>query len=296
MTATGAHRHRLAVVLVLTVCVAVGEAFGAWLSGSLALLADAGHLVLDAAGVTLALVAARLAMRPSSGHRTFGLQRTEILAAAANAILLLALAGYVIVEGIHRTGDPPPVDGQLMLAVAVAGLLANGCALLLLHRGSRESLNVRGAYLEVLGDLFGSAATAVAAVVVVTVGWTRADAVASVAVGLLILPRAWHLFREATDVLLESTPRGIDLDDLREHLLTVSGVVDVHDLHAWTITSGVPVVSAHVVVDPADIDGTCGGSILDQLQHCLADHFGITHSTLQLEPLAHRDHEHHVHP
>jgi cation diffusion facilitator family transporter len=294
-TASAGHRRRLAVVLGLTVAVMAAEVVGAVVSGSLALLADAGHMATDALGVALALGAVTLAQRPARGRRTFGWQRAEILAAVANGLLLLGVAGYVLVEAVRRFGDPPEIDSGVMLAVAAAGLAVNLIGLWLLHRGRRESLNVRGAYLEVLGDALGSAAVIVAAVVVVTTGWTPADTVASVAIGALVLPRAWSLLREAVDVLLEAAPRGVDLDEVRAHILGVDGVLGVHDLHAWTITSGQPVLSAHVVVTDEALQAGHGGRVLDALCSCLGSHFAVEHCTFQLEAEAHAGHEAPVH-
>ncbi|GIG30736.1 cation diffusion facilitator family transporter [Cellulomonas marina] len=294
-TATGRHRQRLLAVLAITVSVVVVQVIGGLVSGSLALLADAGHMLTDATGVAIALVAAALAARPATDARTFGLQRAEVLAAAANALLLGGLALWVIVEAIARWNDPPDVGTGVMLGVAVLGAVANLVSLLLLRRGQAESLNVRGAYLEVLGDLVGSVAVIVAAVVIAATGYTRADVIASMAIGVLILPRAWSLLREVVDVLLEATPRGIDLRQVREHIRGVPSVVDVHDLHVWTITSGVPVLSAHVVVDQACIDTGRTGQVLDQLAECLGDHFDTEHCTFQLEPVGHGTHERHQH-
>jgi len=294
-TAGAAHRRRLTVVLGLTLTVLVAEVVGAVVSGSLALLADAGHMATDAVGIALALGAVTLAQRPARGRRTFGWQRIEILAAVANGLLLLGVAGYVLVEAILRIGRPAEIGSGLMLAVAGAGLAANLVALALLHRGRAESLNVRGAYLEVLGDAFGSVAVLIAGVIIVTTGWTYADALASLAIAALVLPRAWHLLREALDVLLEAAPRGVDLDDVRAHILGVDGVVGVHDLHAWTITSGLPVLSAHVVVSGAALEAGHGGRVLDALCACLGDHFDVDHCTFQLEAETHADHEAPVH-
>jgi cation diffusion facilitator family transporter len=294
-TASAAYRRRLAVVLGLTVAVMVAEVVGAVLSGSLALLADAGHMATDALGIGLALGAVTLAQRPPRGRRTFGWQRLEILAAVANGLLLLAVAGYVLVEAVRRLGDPPEIGSGLMLAIAAAGLLVNLAGLALLHRGRGDSLNVRGAYLEVLADALGSVAVIAAAVVIATTGWTPADTVASVAISLLVLPRAWSLLREAVDVLLEAAPRGVDLDDVRAHILAVDGVVGVHDLHAWTITSGSPVLSAHVVVDDEALEAGHGGRVLDDLCSCLGGHFDVAHCTFQLEGQAHAGHEAPVH-
>lgn len=286
-TATGRHRSRLVLVLVLTLGVVGVQAVGGLVSGSLALLADAGHMLTDAAGVGIALLASGLAARPATSARTFGLQRAEVLAALANALLLGGLGIWVVVEAVRRWGEPPEVGTGLMLGVALAGAAANVVSLLLLREGQRESLNLRGAYLEVLGDLLGSVAVVVAALVIMTTGYRRADVIASVAIGLMILPRAWSLLREVVDVLLEATPRGVDLDQVRSHIRDVPGVVDVHDLHAWTITSGVPALSAHVVVDDVCIERGLSGRVLGDLATCLGDHFDVAHCTFQLEPVGH---------
>jgi cation diffusion facilitator family transporter len=290
-TATGAQRRRLTLVLALTCAVFVLEVVGAVLSGSLALLADAGHMATDALGLGLALGAVTLAQRPARGRRTFGWQRMEVLAAVGNGLLLLAVGVYVVVEAVRRIGDPPEIHSGLMLAIAAVGLVANVGSLTALHAGAGESLNTRGAYLEVLGDALGSLAVIVAAVVIATTGWTAADVVASLAVGCLVLPRAWTLLREALDVLLETAPRGVDLVEVRTHLLALDGVLEVHDLHAWTITSGLPVLSAHVVVPDEVLAEGHGGRILDELGGCLGSHFDLDHCTFQLESPGHRGHE-----
>ncbi len=294
-TAAAGQRRRLAAVLALTVTVLVAEVVGAVVSGSLALLADAGHMATDALGIGLALGAVSLAQRPPRGRRTFGWQRVEILAAVANALLLLAVGGYVLVEAARRIGDPPDVHAGVMLLAAGAGLVVNLIGLALLHRGRGESLNVRGAYLEVLNDALGSVAVIVAAVVIALTGWTPADTVASLLIGCLVLPRAWSLLREALDVLLEAAPRGVDLAQVRAHILEVDGVLGVHDLHAWTITSGLPVLSAHVVVADEALDGGHGGRVLDALCACLGDCFDVAHCTFQLEAATHAEHESPVH-
>ncbi len=290
-TATGAHRHRLLLVLAITVLVLVVQVIGGLLSGSLALLADAGHMATDAAGITAALVAASLAARPATNARTYGLQRAEILAALVNALLLGGVAVWVLVEAVRRWGEPPDVESGLMLAVAAVGAAANLVSLLVLRRGAGESLNLRGAYLEVLGDLLGSLAVIVAGVVILATGYARADAIASVLIAVMILPRAWGLLRDVLDVLLEATPRGVDLDHVRTHMAGVRGVVDVHDLHAWTITSGVPVLSAHVVIDDRCVSEGRAGEVLDELGECLDGHFDVAHCTFQLEPVGHQAHE-----
>jgi cobalt-zinc-cadmium efflux system protein len=279
----------------MTLAVLAAEVVGAVLSGSLALLADAGHMATDAAGLALALAAVRLAQRPAQGRRTFGWQRVEILAAVANGLLLLVVAVYVLVAALRRIGHPPEIGSGLMLAVAAVGLVVNLGSMVVLQGGRDESLNVRGAYLEVLADAFGSVAVIVAAVVIATTGWTPADIIASAVIGFLVVPRAWHLLREAFDVLLEAAPRGVDMDQVRAHILGVEGVLDVHDLHAWTITSGSPVLSAHVVVTDDALAAGHGGRVLDALCSCLGEHFDLEHCTFQLEAAGHAGHEAPVH-
>ena len=278
-SAAHAHRSRLLGVLVLTATVMAVEVAGGLAANSLALLADAGHMLTDVAGIALALFAAWMAARPADRTRTFGYLRLEILAAVANAVLLLGVAAFVLWEASQRLSEPPPVGSGLMVAVALLGLVVNGISMRLLRAGQQASLNLRAAYLEVMGDFAGSAAVVVAGVVIAVTGWTAADAVASALIALLILPRTWRLLRDATDVLLEATPRGLDMTLVRSHILEAPGVVDVHDLHAWTITSGVNVVSAHVVIG-RDADAP---TVLDHLCECLSGFFDIEHSTFQLE-------------
>jgi cobalt-zinc-cadmium efflux system protein len=278
---SAAHRDRrsLLVVLGLSSAILVLELVGGVMANSLALLADAGHVFADVAGIALALGAIWIAGRPPSDQRTFGWYRAEILAAALNAVLLLGLAVFILFEAWQRLSAPPDVAGGLMLAIALIGGAINLVSLRILRGPQERSLNLRGAYLEVLGDLLGSVAVVIAAVVVLLTGFTAADAIASAVIGLMILPRTWGLLRDAVDVLLEATPRGLRLDELRRHLLAADGVADVHDLHAWTITSGLPVVSAHVVLKP----DAQAPAVLDELCRCLAGDFDVEHSTLQLE-------------
>jgi len=278
-----AYRATLIRVLALTLSIFVLEVVGGLLSNSLALIADAGHVFTDVFGLGFALAAIWIAGRPATSERTFGYLRLEILAAVGNALLLFGVAAFVLYEAWRRLTAPPEVASGLMLAVAVIGLAANGGSLYLLRDAQAHSLNMRGAYLEVLGDLLGSAAVIVAATVIAMTGWLQADAVASIVIGLLILPRTWALLREALDVLLEATPKGIDLGVVREHILEAPGVVEVHDLHAWTITSGMNVVSAHVVL----AEDARSGDILDHLGMCLSDDFDVRHSTFQLETPEH---------
>lgn len=296
MTAGGRHRGRLLAVLLITGSVVAIQLVGALLSGSLALLADTGHMLTDVVGVAMALVATTVAQRPPTPRRTFGWQRVEVLAAAANALLLLGVAGYVLVEAVSRFRAPTPVDAPVMVVTATLGLAANAGSLALLARGQRESLNVRGAYLEVLGDLLGSVAVVAAGLVVWLTGFSRADAIASLLIAAFIVPRALALLRKTLHVLLQGAPEDVDLAEVRAHILAVPGVVDVHDLHAWTVTSGAPVLSAHVVIDSAVRDESgCGFGLLDRLCRCLAEDFDVAHSTFQLEPVAHRGHEEAVH-
>ncbi len=233
----------------------------------------------DVAGIALALAAIRIGRRPPNDARTFGWHRIEIAAAAVNAVLLFGVAAFVLWEAWRRLLDPPPVAGGAMLIVALLGLVGNTAALLILRGSQRSSLNMRGVYLEVLGDMLGSVAVVVAAAVIALTGFLAADAIASAAIGVMILPRTWGLLREALDVFLEAVPRGMRLEEVRRHLMSADGVGDVHDLHAWTITSGSPVVSAHVVLKP----GADPPTVLDELCRCLSGDFDVEHSTLQLE-------------
>jgi cobalt-zinc-cadmium efflux system protein len=296
VTATNAHRKRLIVVLAITVSVLIAEVVGGLIAGSLALLADAGHMLTDSTGLIMALIAASLATRAATVKRTFGLQRAEVLAALANALLLVGVAVWVLIMAVDRLRNPVEIHTGLMLVVAVVGALASLAGLLVLRPAQSKSLNMRGAYLEVFGDLVGSLAVIVAALLILITGWTPFDAIASLAIVVLIIPRAWSLLREVVDVLLEATPHGVDLDEVRQHIMRVRGVVDVHDLHAWTITSGVPVLSAHVIVDQACISEGRSGEVLDRLGECLGGHFDVSHCTFQLEPVGHQEHEAAHHP
>jgi cobalt-zinc-cadmium efflux system protein len=291
LTATGRHRGRLIAVLAVTLSVMLIQVAGSLLSGSLALLADAGHMLSDAAGVFIALMAAWIAALPASDLRTYGYQRAEVLAALANALILVVVAAVIFTEAIRRIGSAPEVHTDIMLSAAILGAAANLVSLLILRKAQQESLNVRGAYLEVLGDLLGSFAVIAAALVIKFTGYLAADTIASVIIALMILPRAWHLLREVVDVLLEATPKGVEVSMIREHILSVAGVVAVHDIHIWTITSGVPVFSAHVVVEDEVLSAKGADQILDKLTTCLGSHFDTEHCTFQLEPASHYEHE-----
>lgn len=290
------NRSLLAISLGITSVVLVVQVVGAILSGSLALLADAAHMFTDAAALVIALVASIVASRPANDRRTFGYQRAEVFGALINGVILVALSAWVAVEGIRRLVQPDDVEvaGGLMLAVAIVGLLANAVALWLLGAAQRTSINVRGAYLEVLGDLIGSVAVIAAAVVIVLTGWMPADAIASLLIAAMIVPRALSLLREVVSVLAESTPKGMHVDEIREHILATPGVVAVHDVHVWQLTRGAPVFSAHVVVEDSALADGRSTSVLATLQGCLAEHFDVEHSTFQLEPAGHIEHDAHA--
>lgn len=295
VTATQASAGRLRAVLALLVVLVVAEVVGGVVAHSLALVADAGHLLSDAAGVALALVAATFAARPATPARTFGFQRAEILAAVVNGVLLLAVGLVVITLSVIRLVHPGESEPGVMAVIGTVALLGNGVAILLLRGGAKHSLNLRGAYLEVLSDALGAAGVLVAAGVIATTGAQRADPLASLLVGLLIVPRTIRLLREAVDVLLEATPRGLDLEEVREHIVGLAGVVGCHDLHAWTITSGAPVLSAHVVLDDAVWEGGGAPAVLAELSCCVTDHFDLGHATFQLEHEDHAAREHVLH-
>jgi cobalt-zinc-cadmium efflux system protein len=283
MSAAGQQRRRLAGAMAVSSGVLVLELVAGIAGNSLALLADAGHMFADVVGMALSLGAITIATRPRSSGRTFGLYRLEILAAAINAVVLLGIGVAVLVAALRRFAEPPDVGGQFILVVATIALIANAASLRLLGHGRAASLNVRAAYLEVLGDLLGAIAVIVAGVVIAATGWLQADAVASIVIAVLIVPRTVALLRDSVDVLMEATPKGIDMADVERHIREAPGVRDVHDLHAWTITSGMNVVSAHVVLDE---DGK-PGDVLDHLALCLSADFDIDHSTFQLETPEH---------
>lgn len=290
-TAAAAYRTRLRIALGITLTVMLVEITGGVAADSLALLADAGHMATDALGLGMALLAIHFANRPSGEQRTYGFARAEILAALANCLLLLGVGGYVLFEAVRRFLHPAGTDGGLTLVFGAVGLVANLVSLALLLRGQRESLNVRGAFLEVAADALGSLAVLVAAGIIVTTGWQAADPAASLVIGLMIVPRTLRLAREALNVLLEAAPRDVDIAEVREHILAVPGVAGLHDLHVWTITSGMPVLSAHVVVDRDVLDSVGHERILHDLQGCLGAHFDVEHCTFQLEPHGHAAHE-----
>jgi cobalt-zinc-cadmium efflux system protein len=293
--AIAAPRKRLLAVLLISAVILVVEVIGAIRSGSLALLADAGHMLTDVAGVSLALLAVTFAAKKAGPERTFGYFRLEILAAVANAVLLFGVSIYLLIESWSRWNSPHEVDGGIVLVFAGIGIVANLVSFFILRGGAKDSLNVRGAYLEVLGDLLGSVMVIIAALIIIGTGWERADALASAVVALMMLPRTWSLLREAVDVLLEAAPRNVNVGEVRAHVLDVDGVIDMHDLHVWTITSGQPVMSAHIVVSDETL-ARGSAQVLDDLHKCLAHHFDVNHCTFQIEGVGQAERERSSHP
>lgn len=292
---TGSGRRRLAVAFVLTAVIVLAQLVGSIITGSLALLVDTVHALTDSAGLLLAFVAAVLMHRPPSTRRTWGFARVEVLAAGAQAAVLLAVGIFALVEGARRLliESPPELPGGLVLVFGTIGLAANLVALAVLAGGRNQNLNLRAAFLEVLNDALGSVAVIVSAVLILTLGWHRADAVAGILIALLIMPRAFVILRESGNVLLEVVPPGLDLEDVRAHILDLDHVLDVHDLHASRIGTGLPVLTVHVVVEDRCFEDGHAPQMLDALQACVAEHFPVSveHSTFQLEPLGHADHE-----
>ncbi|MFI7319621.1 cation diffusion facilitator family transporter [Streptomyces venezuelae] len=290
-TAANAHKGRLRIALTITITVMLAQIVGGLMADSLALIADATHMATDALGLGMALLAIHFANRPPTENRTFGYARAEILAALANCLLLLGVGGYVLYEAVQRFVTPAETEGGLALWFGVFGLVANMISLSLLVRGQKESLNVRGAFLEVVADTLGSLTVIVASVLIMLTGWQAADPIASLVIGVMIVPRTVKLLKETLNVLLESAPKGVDMAEVRAHILDLPGVEEVHDLHAWTITSGMPVLSAHVVVSSWTLDAIGHEKMLHELQGCLGDHFDVEHCTFQLEPSGHAEHE-----
>jgi len=283
-----ADRRYLLIALLLLVAFMVTEVVVALTSGSLALLSDAGHMLSDVGAIGGSLWAIRLAARPATGSWTFGWKRAEILSAAGNGITLLVVSAIVAFEAIHRLIHPPAVEGGPVLVVAVIGVVVNIAAAWVLAKANRSSLNIEGAYQHILTDLYGFIGTAVAGIIILTTGFTRADSIASLIVVALMGKAAWGLLRDSGRVLLEAAPQCIDLTDIRTHLLEHG---HVHDLHVWTVTSNLPALSAHVVLDDSCFTDGHAPQLLDELQHCLVGHFDVEHSTVQLEPASHAAHE-----
>lgn len=295
--AAGANRTRLIAAICIVAVVLVVEVVGALVSGSLSLLADAGHMLSDLVGLIIALIATIIAPRPATDRLTYGYQRAEVFGALINGVILVVVAVSVTVEAVTRLVDPTPgeVAGGLMLVVAAIGLVANTMSLLILRGGAKESINMRGAYLEVLGDLLGSIAVIAAALVILVTGFEKADAIASLLIAAMIVPRAVSLLKDVVGVLAQSTPPSMDVDQIREHLLAQPGVAAVHDVHIWSITSGRYVFSAHVVCRQEVFESGGTAALLESLDSCLAEHFDVEHSTFQLEPAERADNEDRTH-
>ena len=292
-----ANRTRLGIALAITSVVLVAEVVGALVTGSLALLVDAGHMLTDAGGLLMALLAATAMARPPTERRTWGWARIEILAAGAQAAVLLAVGVYAFVEGVQRLLAPPELAPGGLLALGILGLVANFASVLVLSAGRGHNLNMRAAFLEVVNDAFGSLAVIISALVIQFTGWTRVDALAGMVIAVLILPRAVAILRQAGSVLLETVPQGLDLGQVRAHLLGLPHVTDVHDLHASLIGTGLPVLTAHVVLEDRCFSDGHSHELLDQLQECVRQHFDVSveHSTFQLEPAGHSGHENDTH-
>lgn len=290
-------RWRLGVAFGITALVLIAEIVGAVITGSLALLVDAAHMLTDAGGLAIAFVAASLMHRPTTSKRTWGFRRAEVLGATAQAAILLAVGIFVVVEAVRRFFEPPEIVGPQLVIFGIIGLAGNVASLAVLAAGRAKNLNLKAAFLEVLNDALGSVAVIIAAIVIAVTGFQFADAIAALLIGALILPRAFLLLKETTSVLLESTPKGLDLDSVREHLLGLDHVQAVHDLHVSQIATGLPVLTAHVVVDDECFYDGHAPQMLDDLQRCVAEHFPvqIEHSTFQLELAAHGEHEHRTH-
>ncbi|RDV43959.1 Cobalt-zinc-cadmium resistance protein, putative czcD (plasmid) [Streptomyces sp. L7] len=291
------HRVRLSIAFGITFVILIAEVVGTILTGSLALLVDAGHMLTDTSGLAMALVASYLSTKPATNKRTWGYRRAEVLAATAQAAVLLAVGVFVLIEGIRRLFEPPEIPSTELLIFGIIGLLGNVASLTVLASSRSENFNLRAAFLEVMNDALGSVAVIVAAILIGLTGWGAADALAGMFIGVLILPRAFKLLRETTSVLLESTPPGLDLDQVRSHILELPEVVDIHDLHATQIATGLPVLTAHVIVEADTFENGRLPELLDKLQDCVASHFDISieHSTFQFEPPQHSRHEHSAH-
>jgi len=283
-SAAGRHKGSLKWALALTGTFLVVEVIGGLWTGSLALLADAAHMATDVGGLFMALVAVRFAERPATAQMTFGYVRTEVFSALINAVVLLVVTVFVLREAYQRIFEPTEILGIPMLAVAVAGLVVNLISMRMLHAGSKESLNLKGAYFEVLADMLGSVGVILAALVIMLTGWTIADPIIGAAIGLFIVPRTWILLKGAMRILMEGAPPHVDTGLLRARLAGIEGVAGVHDLHAWTLTSGLDAMSCHLVVK----DASRSRDVLVAAQAAMREDFGITHCTIQIEDAAFR--------
>ncbi len=289
----GNHRRRLAIAFGITFAVFIAQAVGALITGSLALLTDTAHMLTDTSGLLVALVAATLMLKPPTPERTWGFRRIEVMAAMGQATLLLIVGVYTAVEGVLRLLDPPEVPGTELLVFGVIGLVANVASIAVLSSGRDANFNMRAAFLEVLGDALGSLGVIVAAILIATTGFQRADPIAGLFIAALIVPRAVKLLGETSRVLMEFTPKGLDLEEVRGHILDLEHVRAVHDLHASTVATGLPVISGHIVVEERCFTDGCAADVLREVRHCVAEHFevSIEHSTFQIETQSVRDDE-----
>lgn len=290
-TATGAHRGRLLIVFFIYLLIILAELIGAWWANSLALVAEAMHMTVDSSGILIALIAAWLATRKASPRRTYGWMRAEIIAVLINCFLLLGVGVFIAYEAVDRWINPPQVHGVGVIGFAVVGVIGSAVSLFLLAGGQKESLNVKAAFLEVMSDGIGAAGIILSGVLNVAFGWNRIDAIAAAAVGLIVLPRTFVLLKKAVNIIMQGVPEGMNVKEIRASLAAAKGVDAIHSLHVWALTSGVPVLSAHVrVSEQAWVDGS-GPRILDELTHTAQHQWGIDHCTFQLEEPGHEHHE-----
>jgi cobalt-zinc-cadmium efflux system protein len=290
ISAAGRNKKPLTIVFCLTFFYLIVEVIGGFWTGSLALLADAGHMLTDVAGVGLALLAIWFAEKPASPEKTYGYYRVEILAALTNAVVLIFISLYILYEAYQRFKNPPEVQSAGMLAVAAIGLMINIAGVFILRSGSKDSLNMKGAYFEVLSDMFTSIGVIIAGIIMLTTGWYYADPLISAGIGLFILPRTWALLKAAVGVLLEGTPSDVNIASLRETLSKLEGIAEIHDLHVWSLTSGVNALSVHAVL----ADGIEHDDVLERIHNCCTAEFKITHVTAQTERVGFACHETHL--
>lgn len=290
-TATGSHRRRLMVVLAIYATIIVAQVVGALVTNSLALAAEAMHMAVDASGILIALIATMLATKAASAKRSYGLMRAEIVAVLINCLLLFGLGGYILFEAVERWFNPSNVAGGGVIIFAVVGLAGAATSLVILNRGAKESLNVKAAFLEVMSDGIGAAAIIISGILNVTLGWNQGDALAAAAIGVIILPRAFMLLKQAINLIMQGVPAGIDLEEVRESIVDTDGVEGVHSLHVWGLTSGVSVMSAHIIPTDEATKADEHPRMLDELTLIMRERFGIEHCTLQFEEASHLEHE-----
>lgn len=290
VSASGRNKRPLMIVLGLTTAYMLAEVIGGLTTNSLALLADAGHMLTDVGGLALALLAIKFAERPATPERTYGYYRVEILAALTNAVVLIGISVFILYEAYERFRNPPEVQSTTMLLIAVIGLVINVAGVFILRSGSKESLNMKGAYFEVLSDMLTSVGVIIAGVIMLTTGWYYADPLISAGIGLFIFPRTWALLKDAVSVLLEGTPSDVNITALRDTLSKIEGVAEIHDLHVWSLTSGVNALSVHVVL----AEGNEHDDVLQRVHDMCTDEFKIEHVTAQTERADFACHESHL--